>query len=449
MASTVELFKFKNSLELDTGNFDKGMTQSQYLAKNAMSSILSASQSALGVAGVAGLFKKATMAAMAYGQEVADVSTLTEQSMKRIKTGVLNLANVLGMPSRNMHALYEAISAGTKGSEEQLTQFTGKVGALARATRAGQFATMDAVTTMMNSYNLGIKDSGQVFDFFFQVVKKGKVIGPELAQSLGMVVNTASEAGLSIDTLGAAIATLSRTMPTSVAIFSLNQALNAFLRPTDKAKRVAREYGITMNFATLKAKGFTKAMDDIRIAVGGNKAALSTIFGRIRAIRAAFALTGKQYKNYHEILGDFSNKAGSADEAFKKQTASTQAQFVAMQVAWQKAMINWGDALEYPTRSLSKLGEGVSEAFSKTTLTPYLLTAYLAIKAIRTLLASVAMMRAQYAKLVAHQIESAGIKVVAEEAARASAKVTAKEAQAHHSISQAQMDAYLAMLMIK
>ena len=68
-------------------------------------------------------------------------------------------------------------------------------------------------------------------------------------------MNNASESGIAIKDLFAAIATLSRTMTASNAMISLNQMMNSFLGPTEEARRVAREYGIEMDVAAIKSKG--------------------------------------------------------------------------------------------------------------------------------------------------------------------------------------------------
>ena len=72
-----------------------------------------------------------------------------------------------------------------------------------------------------------------------------------------------------IDQLGAGIATLTTTMPTSQAITSFNQAIMAFIKPTQEAAEVAAQYGFEMSAAALEQKGFIGMLEEIRQKTGG------------------------------------------------------------------------------------------------------------------------------------------------------------------------------------
>jgi TP901 family phage tail tape measure protein len=78
----------------------------------------------------------------------------------------------------------------------------------AKAARAGLTDTgvaADAITTILNAYGLSAEKAGDVSDWLFSVVKKGKLTFAELAPSIGMVATTASSAGVDLNELGAAL----------------------------------------------------------------------------------------------------------------------------------------------------------------------------------------------------------------------------------------------------
>ena len=339
----------------------KDIAQAETAITSSMQSIKAVAKDALGLGGLLGLFTKVNSSMMRFASEMADVSTLTEVSLQKMADGILALDDVLGAPTDNARALYEAISSGVRGSAKELVEFTGGVSQLAKTTRATQEETVDAVTTIMNAYQLGTKDLKDISDSFFTTIKQGKIRGFEYAQSIGLVVNTAAEAGIELDTMNAAIASLSRTMPASNAIIALNQAINAFLKPTESAQEAAAEFGIELSYQALQSKGFAQAMAEIKDAVGDNKDALSQMFGNIRAARAAYSLTGKQAENFTKILGEFEDKAGSADTAFAKQTDNISAQWQKMNVATTKALISLGDALA----PVVEIGTDVVSTFMK------------------------------------------------------------------------------------
>ena len=263
-----------------------------------------------------------------------------------------------------VNTLYETISSGIKGTEEDLLHFVEVAGKTAKVIRADTYTTSNALTTMMHAYGISARESAKLMDIMYTTVKEGKAHGDELTRTLGLVVNNASEAGIAIKDLFAAIATLSRTMTASNTMISLNQMVNSFLGPTEEAKRVAREYGIEMDVAAIKSKGFAAVIKDIHDKVGGNVTAIKSLFGTIRAARGALVLTGSQYDNFVDVLHEFDRTAGEAEVAFKTQTETAQASAERMRAAFNKLQITVGSDLEGLTKTFYKLGTAAMDGFS-------------------------------------------------------------------------------------
>ena len=104
----------------------------------------------------------------------------------------------------------------------------------------------DAITTLLNSYGLSASHAGDVSDVLFATVKRGKTTFADLAPSIGMVAATAASAGVSLDDLGASVATMTRNgIRTERAVTALNAVVSTFLKPTKEAADYARELGFT------------------------------------------------------------------------------------------------------------------------------------------------------------------------------------------------------------
>jgi TP901 family phage tail tape measure protein len=228
------------------------------------------------------------------------------------------LDSAIGSTTDKVKALYEAYSSGLRGSESEMVEFTESVLRVAKATGTTSSQMVNAVTTIMNAYQIDGSNVDMINDQMMQTIKLGKIWGSEYAKSIGMVVNTASEAGISLREMNGAIATLSRTMTPSMAIISLNQAINAFLKPTERAVRVAERLGIELDASALASDGLQESMMKMKEATGGDVSLLSQMFGNIRAVRAISALTGKQSDMYANITDQFYNVEGVADDAFSK-----------------------------------------------------------------------------------------------------------------------------------
>lgn len=294
--------------------------------------------------GAGAMFVKAMGNARAFSRELANVQSIADDlDMSKVREEILNLNATLGETPALTNALYFAYSAGVRGTEKELVAFTGQVAKLAQTIGADVTPVMDAVTTMMNAYGLKVQDTGRLMDWFYQIVKSGKTTGPALAQSLGMIASTAASAKVPIDQLGAGIATLTTTMPTSQAITSFNQAIMAFIKPTQEAAEVAAQYGFEMSAAALEQKGFIGMLEEIRQKTGGNVAVMAKLFTSVEALKAALALGGTQFEFFNQVLKDFGNNAGAAEKGFSAIARSDNKKWEAMLVILKKVGTVLGD----------------------------------------------------------------------------------------------------------
>lgn len=294
--------------------------------------------------GAGAMFVKAMGNARAFSRELANVQSIADDlDMSKVREEILNLNATLGETPALTNALYFAYSAGVRGTEKELVAFTGQVAKLAQTVGSDVTPVMDAVTTMMNAYGLKVQDTGRLMDWFYQIVKSGKTTGPALAQSLGMIASTAASAKVPIDQLGAGIATLTTTMPTSQAITSFNQAIMAFIKPTQEAAEVAAQYGFEMSAAALEQKGFIGMLEEIRQKTSGNVAVMAKLFTSVEALKAALALGGTQFEFFNQVLKDFGNNAGAAEKGFSAIARSDNKKWEAMLVVLKKVGTVLGD----------------------------------------------------------------------------------------------------------
>lgn len=321
--------------------FNQKLNQSSTLAGEVMKSL----GLAFGSASVVAYMKRATAASMAFNRELYNIKSIAgELDLSKVRSELLSLDSRLGSAADNAGALYFAYSSGVRGTEKELVKFTGEVGKLSQAIVAGQIPTMDAVTSIMNAYGKTANDVTEISDMFFQVVKQGKTTGSSFANTIGSVAGVAANAGVSLDELGAAAATLTTTMPTERAITSLSALITAFIKPTDEATKVAQKYGIELNAAALKSKGLSGVMAELNSKVGTNTEAIAQIVPSIEGMRAAVALAGGQYKMFADNMEIFENKAGSSAEAFAAQAENLDKQIASLPDTFEKISIQVGES---------------------------------------------------------------------------------------------------------
>ena len=357
------VFDISGSLDVDVRPFDTSMQRSATSAEAAFSHMSQVAKTYLGVSGVLGTFKQAVHAGNVFGQMMADISSITELSMQKIQKSILKMDNVLGMPKSTAETLYETISSGIRGTVEELNTYVETASKTATTIRADLYQTGDAMTTISNAYDMSATEVSKLLDKLYVTVREGKAHGDDLARTLGLVVNNASEAGISLDDLFGAIAILSRTQSTSQSMIGLNQMINALIKPTLQAQAAARKWNIELSASRLQTIGLSAYLKELHDKVGGNVEVLEKMFGNIRAGRAIISLTGKQFKNFAEVIEMFKDSAGAGTEAWSKQVDTASKDYERFRVQSEKAFISIGSDIEGITRLLYGLGEATLAGF--------------------------------------------------------------------------------------
>lgn len=384
MATTV--FDLLARVSADVSPFNTAFDTSSESVDSALSSIYQSARRWLGAGGVAGIFYGAAASANEFSQIIADISAITDLQISKIERSLIQLDNVFGKPSHAANTFYETISSGVRGTTDEVAEYVKAVGKASTTIRADIENTGNAMTTLTNAYDLSIRDTQKLVDFLYLTVREGKAHGDELARTLGLVINNAAEAGVSLNELGAAIAILSRTQSASQSMIGLNQMLNSMIKPTLQATAEARKWNIELGAASLQAKGFTAMLQELHDKVGGNVEALEKMFGNIRAGRAVLSLTGRQFDNFITTLGEFERGVGSGEEAFTKQIDTAYKDLVRLRAQTEKTLVQIGTDVEPVTRAIYGVSEAVLKGFSDTEpLSRYATYIYIVVTALKAL----------------------------------------------------------------
>lgn len=348
----------------DVSPFNHAMDKMATLGDKSFQTLFSSAQTYLGVSGLMHTFKQSTNAAAEFGQAMADMSAITDLSMKQINDSIMKLPNYLGKAAKVADTVYEVISSGFRDLDTRsLLRFQESISKSAKVIRSDIYSTGNAITTLANAYKLNIDEVEKLSDWFYITVREGKAHGDELARTLGLVTANAAESGTPIKELGAAIALLSRTQTTSQSMIGLNQAINAIIAPTLQAKAAAKKWGIDISANTLQSKGLAAILTEIHNKLQGNTEAIEELFGNIRAGRAILALTGNQFNDFIGILKEYDKATGAADEAFKKQIDTLQTSLDTVSVQFNKTMITVGSDLEPISRTILGISEAALQGF--------------------------------------------------------------------------------------
>jgi TP901 family phage tail tape measure protein len=277
--------------------------------------------------------------------QLANVSTmLDEQTMSYLpqyKQELSRLSVQYGESTSTLsQGLYDILSASVDaGDAIEVLQVATEA---ARAGLTDTAVAADVLTTIINAYGREADDAAEISDILFATVKRGKTTFNELASSMGMVVSLAATAGLSIEEVSAALATMTRAgIGTDIAVTSLRGILTTFLSPTKENITAAKELGLELNSNTLRTIGLTGAVQQLE---GATAEQISAIFSNVRALAGLSALV-EQTEGFIYDLGEVTQSAGKRLEAFGKIADTTTFKLDQMSEAWKEVKRTVGEEI--------------------------------------------------------------------------------------------------------
>lgn len=306
-----------------------------------------------GAATVAALgFVYAATQAAEFEKEMRNVSTIdatVRTNFAQTSATVLELSKHLPQTAKELASgLYDISSSGFQG-----TQSLNILKASATAASAGLSTTANsakAITATLNAYGLSAGQAGRVSDTLFQTVNFGVVSFDELTGVIGDTVGTAAAAGVNIEQLGSAVATLTLSgLSASEAGVSLNRVLTSLIKPNDALKAAQKQLGVSFTDDLKNPSiGLKGVLDELLNSVGGNKTAFANLFTDIRASRGVLALEANDGKNYTRVLqemGVASDNTGATQRALTEQAKGTSFQLQILKNDVNAAAITLGEKL--------------------------------------------------------------------------------------------------------
>ena len=247
----------------------------------------------------------------------AAVRTLGVDS-KALEGNLLGLSQKLGglySQTQLLAASYDVASAGFANAADNAKVLEaaakGATGGLSDINTVG-----NAVTSVLNAYGKSADEAASLVDGFIQTQNDGKIILNEYAGLIGRLAPTAKAAGVGINEMNAAIATITaQGVPVEATFTGLNQALVSILKPSQEAEELAKSLGIQFNEAGLRAKGFGGLLEEVKTKTGGSTTQLVKLFGSVDALKAILPLVNDDLVKYNQNVVKQANASGVAEKA--------------------------------------------------------------------------------------------------------------------------------------
>src|SRR3990172_4864747 len=322
---------------------------------------------ALGFGGMAGAMLGAKEvivnsigAAAAYEAQMAQIRALTgatSEDTDLLKGSIREMQKSLPKSSKELGAgAYFILSSGITDASDAADVL--EIAAKASTVGLGETAVVaDALTTVLNAYQMEAGQAGRVTDVLMQAVKDGKAEADAFSGVLGRVVPIASQMGISFEEVAANMATFTRLgVSAEEAATGLRGVMTQLLKPSGEAKELLAGVGLSMQQIReqVREKGLAAVLQDLIARFQGNEEAISTLFPDVRGLTNVLATAGVQGEAYTEILGNMGIATGNLERGFEE--VSSTAQF-----KLQKAMNDLNVELEeLGSKSLPGIVTGLS-----------------------------------------------------------------------------------------
>jgi TP901 family phage tail tape measure protein len=291
-------------------------------------------------------------------RQISTIIDASAEDLAGFKGAILDYAEGSTQPlDKITTALANAIGSGVDWSKSLDLIATAEK--LAAATRSDLDSTTKVLVSTLNSYGMEISDAGGLSDLFFKIIDEGDISMTDLANSFAKVAPIAKISGVSLQEVGAAIATLTASgIKPAESIEYLRGAISNIISPSSQAKDLAAELGIEFSASGLAANGLSGTLQAVAEKTGGSADKMKILFGDIGGFTAAATLAGPQADKFAASIVAMGNVTGATDEAFNKMAGSLETSTGKISSAFNVLLVNIGTPL------LDEFG-GIANAISK------------------------------------------------------------------------------------
>lgn len=246
---------------------------------------------------------------------ISEIRTISQQNQlttAQWASGLRDLSDAFGLPLLDVtKAAYDAISNQvTRGAQTfEFLRTTLEFSRISVSSAADAQNLLSSAIKSFGEQNLTAQKAAEVL---FKTIDLGRVTASEMANTFGRVAQLASQAGVSIEQLGAGIATLTvRGVRYSEAFTLINNVLISAIKPSEAMTEVLRKYGVTTGEAAIRTFGFAGFLRILQRELdSGGLSKLAEIEQNIRSIRGALGLvSGDAFVEFEQNLQNITNGA--------------------------------------------------------------------------------------------------------------------------------------------
>jgi TP901 family phage tail tape measure protein len=341
----------------DVSRFRAGLTQADALLADmgAKAAAAGAFLGGLGAAVGAGL-GIAVREAATMQTALADLNrvlNLTDQELEQVSKRLDELHIATGIADEALsRTLANIARAGMTGAEGWKVLEASMKAAVAG--RADVELLGSAIISIIRAYNLSASEAGNVTDTLYQASIKGRMSLQEVSEALKSMGPIASQLGLTIPEVSAALATTTTVgYDAENSIMGLQRAMINLTNPGKQLQAAMKAAGYETGHALIEARGFAGAIQFLTEAAGDDEQAMIQMAGGARAFKAIAALAADGGALFAQKLQELTDSAGSVDAGFAKMQATLEFQWGTFKAAIKEAAEAVGNVFLPPLTALA------------------------------------------------------------------------------------------------
>ena len=308
---------------------------------------------------------------IAFQSQLSTVNTLlkgSREELNKFANDFVNLSIRTGQAKEDIaNGAYQALSSGI--AKEDLNNFLEVATKTAQAGLTTTEISIKTISSVLNAYKMSAMEATNVADLLLTVQNKGVTTVGELGAYLSDVTSISSSLNITLDEIGAAIATLTQNgNSTAKTMTMLKTMFTELSKEGQKAADIFKEISGESFTEFIKNGGtLQEAIKLLEEYAKKSNKSLMDMFGSVEAGSAALNLTGLNAEVFAKRLDDMKNKSGELNTSYAIATANIKSEWDklcnAMDSKWRKVVLALEKPIYITLKAIRKSVDGDNSAF--------------------------------------------------------------------------------------
>ncbi len=247
------------------------------------------------------LIRGAVTDAVEFQTRVAEIGTIAPiNDLAELADHVRRISDEFNAPlDTTAKGYYQTISNQIGQATGDFNEFMEAAARFSKTSVTDLASAVNLGSGALNAYGKSASDAEDTFAKFFMTIKKGRIVGQELAQGMGSVMPLAAKLNIEMEELNAAMATITiQGISADKAFTQLRGVFNSFMKPTKEMSAALKELGFATGEDILVAHDLQTALRLVASTTDGTAEGLAKLIPRIRGMTGGLSLVNDEAEHF-------------------------------------------------------------------------------------------------------------------------------------------------------